>query len=126
MYRKPRSTQKARHQASSGHVRRSPTGHDPHRADPAQLSDFPSGTNTAPHFGPREGRECYPLDRVTTERARTRPHALAKRFTKFIQNMTGQVKVPRVIGPRIPGEARLAGDQPESLKALDVGQIPED
>lgn len=123
MFRKLRSSQKPGHQASSGHVRRSPTGHDPHRADPAQLSDFPTGTNTPPHFGPREGRECYPLDRVTTERARTRPHALAKRFTKFITNMTGQVKVPKAIDAK---DKSTSGYQVDSPRCIDVGQIPED
>jgi hypothetical protein len=119
-YRKPRTTQRPRHDHSSGHVARSPTGHDPHRHAPVALAAHPSGNHEIPHFGPRKNREMLRLTNITDERARTNPHRLSKRMTKFITNMHGQVNVPNdVVGRRgtvVPG----------GTKCLDIYEIPED
>lgn len=117
-FKKLRSTQRATHSAAGGHVRNSPTGHDPHRAGatPQLLKDYPSADNDPLHFGPREGRETYRLTNTTIERTRTTASKLSRRFTKFIQNMHGQVKIPH----------DLIGGGNDSVKTLDVGQIPED
>jgi hypothetical protein len=119
-YRKPRTTQRPRHDHSSGHIARSPTGHDPHRVAPVALNAHPSGNQESPHFGPRKNHTDLRLTNITVERTRNNPHSLSKRMTKFITNMHGQVKVPNdVVG-------RKGTVVPGGVKCLDVGQIPED
>lgn len=124
MYRKPRSTQRARHQAADGHLARSPKPHDPHRreGDPTvALKDDPVGLHTPPEFGDRmDHRNVKRLTNITIERTRNNANRLARRFTKFIEIMSGQVRIPRDVvgrqGTVIPG----------GVKCLDIREIPED
>jgi hypothetical protein len=121
MFRKLRTTQKHRHQAADGHVRHSPTGHDPHRSDPAGLTHAPSATHKPADWGPRaERREVIRQSNITVDRRRNKPHKLAKRNTKFITNFSGQVKIPR---NTVGGEGMIVGG---GVKRIDVGQVPED
>lgn len=128
MFRKPRSNQKARHKAADGHVHRSPTGHDPHvrGADPGRLKADPSADNYPVHFGARPGRveeHNKRLSNITNERVRVNPHPLVRRFTKFITNFRGQVRIPHNL---LKADRYPAGDQGEAGRCIDVGQIPED
>lgn len=125
-YRKPRSTQRNRRSTADGHVPRSPAPHDPHRAgaEPGRLRDTPTADNYPVHWGPRvnrTGEDNKRLTNITNERARGNPHPLAKRMTKFITNMRGQVRIPvDVVGGRgtfVPG----------GVKCLEeIYRIPED
>jgi hypothetical protein len=64
------------------------------------------------------------ISNITVERQRTDPNPLAKRFTKFIHNYHGQVRIPR----DLLSANRLSGDSrdPQGQRHIDVGQIPED
>jgi hypothetical protein len=117
--RKPFSTTRHRHSGVGGHVKRSPTGHDPARSNPALLTDFPSGVGS--DFGARgDRRDVVRQSNITIDRRRTTPSPLAKRNTKFITRFTGQVQIPRdTIGRK--GTVVDGG-----VKCLDVGQVPED
>jgi hypothetical protein len=126
-YRKPRATQLANHGNADGHVQNSPAPHDPHvaGASPGRLKAQPSADNYAVHFGPRVDRvgiDNKRLTNITNERARSNPHPLSRRMTKFITNMRGQVRVPKVLGKT----RSTATDQEFGERYLDVGQVPED
>jgi hypothetical protein len=125
MHRKPRSTQRPKHSDADGHLPRSPTGHNPHRpgATPELLSPHPSADNSTPHFGPREGHVKQRLTNITVERARTTASPMARRLTKFTTNMHGQVKIPHNL---ISPDRETSGDTADSMRCLDVGQVPED
>jgi hypothetical protein len=118
MFKKLRSTQRASHSGASGRLAGGPTGHNPHTAgaEPTDLPAHPSADARELHFGERQGHETLRLSNITNERTRTTANPLARRFTKFIQNMHGQVQIPHdVVGPH-----------DTAAKTLDVGQIPED
>lgn len=129
MHRKPRSTQRRKHNYSDGFVPRGPTAHNPHvpAATPeAGLTEHPSGSNSPTHFGPRvdrTGEDNKRLSNITNERARAAPHRLSRRFTKFITNMHGQVKVPHNL---LSPDRYSSGAQEDAERCLDVGQVPED
>lgn len=127
-YRKPNTTTKHRHKAADGHLKNSPAPHDPHvrGAPPGRLKTEPSGDNYPVHFGPRAdrvGEDNKRLTNITNERARPHPHSLARRFTKFITNIRGQVKIPRNL---LSSDRPTAGQQADAERCIDVGQIPED
>lgn len=64
-------------------------------------------------------REVMRLSPTTVERIRTNPSPLAKRFTKFRQDFSNPIAIPKnLIHP-----GRKLQDQ---RFHLDVGQIPED
>jgi hypothetical protein len=121
--RKPFSTTRHRHSGVGGHVKRSPTGHDPGRSSPALLRDFPSGVGS--DFGARgERRDVVRQSNITIDRRRSTPNPLGKRMTKFITNVTGQVQIPR----NLLSSKRMSDSERDShgQRHLDVGQVPED
>jgi hypothetical protein len=125
-FRKLRSTQTARHPHSDGHVRHSPTKHDPHREATPQATRVaaPTADNQPPiHFGPRRNHERIRLTNISVERARDNPHPLSRRFTKFSTNYTGQVRIPKDL---ISRERSSSSGDPDGQRMLDVGQVPED
>jgi hypothetical protein len=123
-YRKPRATQRANHGDADGHVPRSPDGHSPsnHGMPTGRLSTHPTANNEPVNFGPRRNHDVLRQSQITNERTRTNPHPLSRRMTKFIQNMRGQVRIPKVIDPSRATET----DQQFGERCLDVGQVPED
>jgi hypothetical protein len=125
MFKKPRSTQRPNHSFQGGFVPRSPTAHNPHAPGAlpeAFRTDQPSVKGTG-HFGPRVSHEKLRLTNITVERARTNASAMARRFTKFLTNFHGQVKIPTNL--LSPDRESLSGDA-DGQRHLDVGQIPED
>jgi hypothetical protein len=106
MFKKLRSTQRKQASGAPGH-----------------LPGSPSANNEVVNFGPRTGRETVRLTTITSERTRTNPHPLARRFTKFIQNFKGQIDYPRNI---LSKDRDSSGEQPDAPRKLNVGQIPED
>lgn len=86
------------------------------------LTGDPSGRNTYPATGVGNS-EVKNLTPHTSERALKNPSRLATRMTKFTASYTGQVKIP---GNIISGTRGSSGDQTNSGRSLDVGQVPED
>lgn len=88
------------------------------------LRQHPTADNAPPiHLGPRKGRVSEKLDNISQERSRAQEGNLSCRLTKFSTNYTGQVRIPtNLVSP----DRDSNGDEADSQRCIDVGQVPED
>lgn len=73
----------------------------------------------SPLFGPRTGHDKQRLSPTTIERAQTNPNRMSRFFTRFIQDFSSPIEIPKNIVH--PGRGTQDG-----RFHLDVGQIREE